>query len=495
MMTNEEQLNKEILNEEESNKEIEDVNTSNDESSVTLESLDTPQGEHSDVLEIPKKSKKKGITIGLSIMVLALAAGGVGYAAYSKNEESERQEKLSELFEDDIEFRIESLQNEVASYKATIATSIKEEDAEFYKIMNDAIEYYDGIIEQLQEVELDITDNAEKNFLDKDDIIDLNTEVTTFISSLEVDIEEVKEEVGTTYLAEVKEFIIEDRENTIESLEASISSNESAIEMLGDDLILAKYLTIELCADLLDEATSLVELQKESLEVLIEEEELAAKEEAENAAASNSSSGSSNSSSGSSNSSSGSSNSSSGSSNSSSGSSNSSSGSSNSSSGSSNSSSGSSNSSSGSSNTTTTTPDPEPEPEPEVVVPSAELYTSADTSAEADMLRLLNEERVKVGLHELTYSSSLYSGAYIRGYEIAEVFSHTRPNGSGWNTVSDDAWGENICMNYAGTASYAVNQFMNSPGHKANMLGEGFTKVAFKRCQYNGAYYWVQLFG
>lgn len=146
----------------------------------------------------------------------------------------------------------------------------------------------------------------------------------------------------------------------------------------------------------------------------------------------------------------------------------------------------SSSSSSGSSSSGTTT---------EPAEPAAPAYTSADTAAEADMLKLINEQRAAVGKSALVYDATLYSGAYIRAMELIELFSHTRPDGSMYYTAGTGISGENVYKGYSTSASSAMSAFMNSSGHAANIVSDSYTRVAVKRVYYNNNSYWVQLFG
>lgn len=118
------------------------------------------------------------------------------------------------------------------------------------------------------------------------------------------------------------------------------------------------------------------------------------------------------------------------------------------------------------------------------------------TQNQTEIWKLVNEERAKEGLSSLTYRSDLQALADKRAAEIAESYSHTRPDGRSCFTVFDDYgygncfWGiaENIAYGYT-TAADVMNGWMNSEGHRANILGD-----------YNGIVvgvsgtYWVQLF-
>ncbi len=119
-----------------------------------------------------------------------------------------------------------------------------------------------------------------------------------------------------------------------------------------------------------------------------------------------------------------------------------------------------------------------------------------------EAIELINAERVKAGLNELETDSGLMEMAAIRAEEIVENYTHTRPDGSDWKTVFGEyGWGipnyrgENI---YASpkTAKEAVDGWMDSSGHRANILKEGVNKIGVG-CYYNSdakwKYYWVMI--
>ena len=110
------------------------------------------------------------------------------------------------------------------------------------------------------------------------------------------------------------------------------------------------------------------------------------------------------------------------------------------------------------------------------------------------MVRQVNEERAKYGLGALSVDGDLTKAAYIRASEITQQFSHTRPDGSSWSTVSAKAKGENIAMGYK-SADKVMAAWLTSEGHRANILRESFTTIGVCAYEYNGIMYWVQLFG
>lgn len=127
---------------------------------------------------------------------------------------------------------------------------------------------------------------------------------------------------------------------------------------------------------------------------------------------------------------------------------------------------------------------------------------STDTSKYAQrVLELVNEERAKVGLDPLEADSTLDEAADIRVKELVTSFSHTRPNGTDPFTVLDElgysysAAGENIAAGQSSPAA-VVESWMNSEGHRANILSPDYTKLGVGYCKASDIYghYWVQLF-
>ncbi len=111
-----------------------------------------------------------------------------------------------------------------------------------------------------------------------------------------------------------------------------------------------------------------------------------------------------------------------------------------------------------------------------------------------DVLDLVNQERKKAGLNELTMDEELMQCAQIRGKEITTVFSHMRPDGSSCFSVSKKAMGENIALGYS-AASKVMSGWMASPGHRENILRPGYKSVGIACVTYKGRNYWVQIFG
>ena len=115
------------------------------------------------------------------------------------------------------------------------------------------------------------------------------------------------------------------------------------------------------------------------------------------------------------------------------------------------------------------------------------------------VLDLTNKERKKAGLGTLTLSDELCKIADVRAKEIVKSFSHTRPNGTSCFTVLKEngityrTAGENLAYGQK-TASAVMNGWMNSSGHKANILNKNYGKIGIAYYNLNGVKYWVQLF-
>ena len=125
---------------------------------------------------------------------------------------------------------------------------------------------------------------------------------------------------------------------------------------------------------------------------------------------------------------------------------------------------------------------------------------SADQSAAAgSVLDLVNQNRASAGLHALKLDASLCAAAQIRANEIVKSFSHTRPDGRKFSTVLTDngirftAAGENIAWGQT-SPSQVMNAWMNSDGHRANIMNSTYTKLGVGHVTVNGRQYWVQLF-
>lgn len=129
----------------------------------------------------------------------------------------------------------------------------------------------------------------------------------------------------------------------------------------------------------------------------------------------------------------------------------------------------------------------------------AELPASAE---EWEVLRITNNERMNAGLAPLTMLPALQTATDTRALELIQSFSHTRPDGSDCFTVISEVGlncssaGENIAAGYQ-NPSAVMGGWMNSDGHRANILNSGFKHIGVGYVyRQNTEYtrYWVQLF-
>ena len=120
----------------------------------------------------------------------------------------------------------------------------------------------------------------------------------------------------------------------------------------------------------------------------------------------------------------------------------------------------------------------------------------------AEVLRLINEERAAAGLSPLADSTLLDQAASVRSREINETFSHTRPDGRTCYTALAEVGAtythasENIAIGQF-TPEEVVAGWMNSAGHRKNILTEDFTQTGIAAYPASGeysGYAWVQFF-
>ena len=125
---------------------------------------------------------------------------------------------------------------------------------------------------------------------------------------------------------------------------------------------------------------------------------------------------------------------------------------------------------------------------------------SVQESLAHQVVRLVNEERAKAGLPALAIDVNTEAAALVRAKEIKQSFSHTRPNGTQFATalkeqgVNYRGAGENIAWGQR-TPEAVMQAWMNSDGHRANILKPKFTKIGVGHYQdASGTNYWTQLF-
>jgi len=124
---------------------------------------------------------------------------------------------------------------------------------------------------------------------------------------------------------------------------------------------------------------------------------------------------------------------------------------------------------------------------------------------EAEIVRLVNEERAKEGMVALNYGNSALNAAAIKRveeYAANPYLRHTRPNNGSFSTVFAEygiEWrecGENVASGHRSPAQ-VVEAWMNSESHRKNIMGgsAGFNWIDVAVYEDdNGRLYWVQLF-
>ncbi len=122
-----------------------------------------------------------------------------------------------------------------------------------------------------------------------------------------------------------------------------------------------------------------------------------------------------------------------------------------------------------------------------------------NSSYEDEVIALVNEQRAKYGLSVLSKDNGASQAARIRAKEIVTSFSHTRPDGSSCFTAASEVGlsyrtaGENIAFGYS-TPAQVVTGWMNSEGHRKNILSSSFSKIGVGCYESGGVLYWSQFF-
>ena len=158
-----------------------------------------------------------------------------------------------------------------------------------------------------------------------------------------------------------------------------------------------------------------------------------------------------------------------------------------------------------------TAPDQTPEQAPDTEqTPEGQPDSTPDQTPEQDngtvqgdyasqVAALVNAVRAQHGLAALTVDAGVQGAAQVRAAETVQSFSHTRPNGSSFSTALTEAGvtyrtaGENIAYGQS-TPQAVVDAWMNSSGHRANILSSSYTTIGVGYTVVNGTAYWAQLF-
>ncbi|UUU25172.1 CAP domain-containing protein [Streptomyces sp. DSM 40750] len=153
---------------------------------------------------------------------------------------------------------------------------------------------------------------------------------------------------------------------------------------------------------------------------------------------------------------------------------------------------------SGSKKTKTPTAKPTKEKEKKTTAPAE---VSSETQAEAAVLQLVNEERAKAGCSPVAANSDLakLAESFSEDMALRGFFDHTNPDGEDpWDRAATlgitGLGGENIARGQA-TAEAVMEAWMNSPGHRANILNCDFKTLGVGVHMGDGGPWWTQDFG
>lgn len=107
----------------------------------------------------------------------------------------------------------------------------------------------------------------------------------------------------------------------------------------------------------------------------------------------------------------------------------------------------------------------------------------------------VNEARTQAGLPSLKRSERLNTLATIRAQEISQSFSHVRPNGEGFSSLDPQVMhGENIVFGTRLSGENAHSIWMNSQGHRENILTGGYSSIGIGSYSDGSNHYYVQIF-
>ncbi len=142
---------------------------------------------------------------------------------------------------------------------------------------------------------------------------------------------------------------------------------------------------------------------------------------------------------------------------------------------------------------------------PDLIYPGMKISIPNQSSGRAfelEVVRLVNVERSKYGLKPLAENWELSRVARFKSMDMRDrgYFSHTSPTyGSPFDMMKNfgiryTAAGENIAMGQR-SAAEVMNGWMNSPGHRQNILNANFTQIGVGYAvKSNGTPYWTQMF-
>lgn len=151
---------------------------------------------------------------------------------------------------------------------------------------------------------------------------------------------------------------------------------------------------------------------------------------------------------------------------------------------------------------------PQPKPAPATKKPAAPTTRppaaptlSRAAAAEAEVVRLVNQERAKVGCSAVRSDAALaaLAGDFSADMAARGFFDHTDPDGdTPWDRAAqagvNGMGGENIARGQADAAA-VMESWMNSDGHRANILNCDYTTLGVGVHFADGGPWWTQDFG
>ncbi len=131
--------------------------------------------------------------------------------------------------------------------------------------------------------------------------------------------------------------------------------------------------------------------------------------------------------------------------------------------------------------------------------PTSDKNSSSVSEYEKRVVELVNEIRAENGLSKLTLNTELSAVARLKSQDMKDkhYFSHTSPTyGSPFDMmkqfgISYRTAGENIAYGYS-TPEAVVDGWMNSPGHRANILNSSYKEIGVGYVA--SGHYWTQMF-
>lgn len=124
-----------------------------------------------------------------------------------------------------------------------------------------------------------------------------------------------------------------------------------------------------------------------------------------------------------------------------------------------------------------------------VTISTQEYYSTA-----FEILELVNKEREKEGVHPLAMDKELLEAAMLRANELGIYYDHVRPTNQQCFTACSKMIGENIAYGRT-SASEIMQDWMNSEGHRSNILDKSYNSIGIGAVKIDGVMYWTQCFG